>query len=90
MKTLLLILTLATATLQAEDNWSEFLGVSHQSRGTTTIVNNTAFTSTGVVTKVRDSYFGAGGITIKQGDSYYGPRTYTTKVGSDYFSSGSR
>lgn len=90
MKTLLLILTLATATLQAEDNWSEFLGVSHQSRGVTTIVNNTAFTSTGVVTKVRDSYFGAGGLTIKQGDSYYGPRTYTTKVGSEYFSSGSR
>jgi hypothetical protein len=90
MKTLLLILTLVTATLQAEDNWSEFLGVSHQSRGVTTIVHNTAFTSTGVVTKVRDSYFGAGGLTIKQGDSYYGPKTYTTKVGNEYFSSGSR
>jgi hypothetical protein len=90
MKTLLIALTLLTATLQAEDNWSEFLGVSHQSRGLTTIVNNTAYTSTGIVTKVRDTYYGAGGITIKQGDSYYGPRSYTTKVGNDYFSSGTR
>ena len=90
MKTLLLTLTFLTATLHAEDDWSEFLGVSHQSRGVTTIVNNTAFTSTGIVTKVRDTYFGAGGITIKQGDSYYGPRTYTTKVGDVYFSNGTR
>jgi hypothetical protein len=73
--------------LKINSEWAEFLGVSHQSAGVSTIVNGRAFTSKGIVTRVRDTYFGDGGITIKTKDSYYGPHSYTTKVGDNYFTS---
>jgi hypothetical protein len=73
--------------LRINSEWAEFLGVSHQSAGVSTIVNGRAFTSKGIVTRVRDTYFGDGGITIKTKDSYYGPHSYTTKVGDNYFTS---
>jgi hypothetical protein len=73
--------------LKKNSEWAEFLGVSHQSAGVSTIVNGQAFTSKGIVTRVRDTYFGDGGITIKTKDSYYGPHSYTTKVGDNYFTS---
>ena len=73
--------------LKKNSEWAEFLGVSHQSAGVSTIVNGRAFTSKGIVTRVRDTYFSDGGITIKTKDSYYGPHSYATKVGDNYFSS---
>jgi len=73
--------------LKKSNEWAEFLGVSHQSAGVSTIVNGRAFTSKGIVTRVRDTYFSDGGITIKTKDSYYGPSCYATKVGDNYFTS---
>jgi hypothetical protein len=73
--------------LKKNSEWAEFLGVSHQSAGVSTIVNGHAFTSKGIVTRVRDTYFSDGGITIKTKDSYYGPSSYATKVGDNYFTS---
>jgi len=73
--------------LKKNNEWAEFLGVSHQSSGVSTIVNGRAFTSKGIVTRVRDTYFSDGGITIKTKDSYYGPSSYATKVGDNYFTS---
>jgi hypothetical protein len=73
--------------LKRNNEWAEFLGVSHQSSGVSTIVNGRAFTSKGIVTRVRDTYFSDGGITIKTKDSYYGPSSYATKVGDNYFTS---
>ena len=73
--------------LKRNNEWAEFLGVSHQSAGVSTIVNGRAFTSRGIVTRVRDTYFSDGGITIKTKNSYYGPYSYATKVGDTYFTS---
>jgi len=73
--------------LKKNNECAEFLGVSHQSSGVSTIVNGRAFTSKGIVTRVRDTYFSDGGITIKTKDSYYGPSSYATKVGDNYFTS---